>query len=112
MVYEDFEYDKETLRFLRSLLDEHAIEVFREVIRHQKNNGYGLQKTKLDQYRKFRFKYDLSISQLEAQGFIEAKDIATTKPYIVTTRGLQLVALLKQEKQSIDSLQIEGGTTK
>lgn len=89
-------YDEDTLRFLRKKLDEFTIELFRLVIKTNASHE-GLVKTRLDNYQTMRKRYDASFLILEAQGFIEKREVGPSTPYYVTNRGRQLITLLKQE---------------
>ncbi len=91
-------YDEYTLRFLRKKLDEFALEILRQVALENKQHR-GLAKTRLEDYRKKRPKYDDTFLILEAQGFIETKKDGTSNPYYITIRGRQLIKLLTEEKK-------------
>lgn len=103
--FEDVLYTEEQLRFLRKKLDDFTIEMFRKVIQENRNQR-GLVKTRLEKYQSLRKKYDNSFLILEAQGFIEKKEDGTMTPYYITTRGRQLVKLLKDEKQKREENQL------
>jgi predicted DNA binding CopG/RHH family protein len=90
-------YDDNTLRFLRKKLDDFTIDVFKKIVRENKNRR-GLVKTRISDYRSMRYKYDSAFLTLEAQGFIERREDGTSTPYFATVRGRQLVALLKLEE--------------
>lgn len=93
---DQLEYDDNTLRFLRKKLDDFTIDVFRQIVK--KNKEYkGLVKTRLKDYFSMRKKYDASFLTLEVQGFIEKTEDGTSNPYFITVRGRQLGQLLSLE---------------
>ncbi|MFB1100379.1 hypothetical protein [Terribacillus sp. JSM ZJ617] len=102
--FQNFEYDKQTLKFLRDKHNEFTTEVFRKILIYNRENQNlkGLVKTRLEDYKSKRKKYDAAFIVLESQGFIEKKEDGTSTPYFVTIRGLQLGTLLTQEKKRRD----------
>lgn len=96
---DELEYNENTLRFLRKKLDDFAIDIFRLVVRENREHK-GLVKTRLEDYHNMRKKYDAAFLMLEAQGFIEKKEDGTSTPYYVTIRGRQLGTLLSEERKN------------
>ncbi|KQN97208.1 hypothetical protein [Paenibacillus sp. Leaf72] len=86
------------LQFFREKLDDFTLNVFRTIVRDNRNH-IGTVKTRLENYRGKRFFYDQSFTILDAQGFIEKKNNGTMAPYYVTKRGMQLVQLLLDERK-------------
>lgn len=94
----DWEYPQYILNFLRSKLDDFTVECFKLVVRHNKHGGVVKSKTLEDYFNK-RFIYERAFASLEAQGFIEAKELGNMKPYFVTNKGIQLAVLIKREME-------------
>lgn len=86
----------DVLYFLRKKLDNFTIDCLRKV--KDFHNLEGLHKTKLENYKAHRKKYDAAFLTLEVQGFIEKKNDGKAKPYYLSVRGFQLIHLLVQEK--------------
>lgn len=99
----DLTYKNDVIRFLRSKLDDFAIDCFREVTK--KHQSGGLMKTSFDNYHEQRKKYDAAFILLEGQGFIEVKANGVKKPYFLTIRGKQLVTYLTEEKHKKESIE-------
>jgi predicted transcriptional regulator len=91
-------YDEDVIRFLRKKLDNFTLNVFREVLNHNKEHR-GLVKTRMENFHNMRKRYDAAFLTLEVQGFIEKREDGTATPYYVTVRGLQLLEILKQDKK-------------
>lgn len=102
---EKLQYEYNVLLFLRKKLDSFAIDCFRKIV--NQHNKEGLNKTKLDDYVEHRKRYDASFLTLEVQGFVEKRSNGISKPYFLTTRGLQLVHLLKEEKEKENNVVAE-----
>ena len=97
----DLVYSPSVLLFLRRKIDDFTIDCLRKIFDHR-NTG-GLHKTKIQDYNLHRKRYDAAILTLEVQGFIEHKQDGKNKPYFLTVRGRQLVRLLAEEKDQLES---------
>jgi hypothetical protein len=95
--YEDYEFDKPTLLYFRTKIDEFKIDILREIARENKQHR-GLVKTRYKDYRNKRKQYDDAFLVLETLGFIDKKEDGTATPYFVSVRGRQLITLLAEEK--------------
>ena len=100
-----FEYDIESLAFLRQHLDAFAIECFKQVV--PKRDSGGLYKSQLSNYQAHRKLYDFAFHTLEVQGFIEPVAMGVSKRYFPTVRGFQLIKFLQVERDMKKSLQKE-----
>lgn len=96
----DLEYRTDVLLFLRSKLDEFTIECFKKVARQHNQNGL-IKSKMIEDYFKKRYIYERAFNFLEAQGFIEIKELGNMKPYFITTRGMQLAELIRKESTKI-----------
>jgi hypothetical protein len=96
---DELEFNENTLRFFRKKLDDFTIDVFRKVVTQNKLHK-GLVKTRLENYKSKRKRYDAAFLTLEAQGFIEKREDGTSTPYYTTIRGRQLGTLLQNERLS------------
>lgn len=102
----EFKYSDNTIRFLRSKLDDFAISCFRSVAKATRE-GTGLTKTSITNYTEQRKKYDAAFLLLEGQGFIEVKADGVKKPYFLSVRGYQLVAYLQGTKANRESATLD-----
>lgn len=99
---DDLQYNKNVLCFLRSKLDDFAIDCFKMVARQHNHNGL-IKSKMIEDYSSKRYIYEKAFNFLEAQGFIEIKELGNMKPYFITTRGRQLVDLILNEKNKQDN---------
>jgi predicted transcriptional regulator len=98
--FDTLEYRTDVLLFLRSKLDEFAIDCFKMVARQHNHNGL-IKSKMIEDYSKKRYIYERAFNFLEAQGFIEIKELGNMKPYFITSRGRQLAELIKRESTNI-----------
>ncbi|MCL9662105.1 hypothetical protein L2089_15530 [Paenibacillus hunanensis] len=97
----DLLYTEEVVHFLRSLLDDVTVFVAWQIAYANKNNE-GLVKSRLPHYQSKRRSYDDALTALYAQGHIRYDGNATMKPIYLTDRGLQLLNVLKKERENAE----------
>ncbi|WP_019156859.1 hypothetical protein [Robertmurraya massiliosenegalensis] len=93
---ENFTYTSETLEYLQSKLDEFDINCLKGV--QEKSNTRGLRKTDFENYSSKRKLIDGSLNRLEAQGLIRIIPDGTFRPYFITIRGQQMLAVIDKQK--------------
>lgn len=96
---DEYLYDIDGLRFIRSRLETFDLYCFYLVVLESSNGG-GLHKTKIENYYELRTKIDNAFIKFDAQGLvIEQKEhrVRNGRPYVLTSRGVQFYNLFKDE---------------
>ncbi|MCM3402982.1 hypothetical protein [Cytobacillus oceanisediminis] len=94
---EEIIYSPEVLDFLRNKLDDAAIGCLESVAKTK--GELGLLKTKVPEFKTKRRAIETAFAVLEAQGFVETRQLGNMRPYFLTVRGEQLIDLINNEKE-------------